>query len=114
MSRIHTPAPLACQPRSFSRVKGLRVCGGKSCRTPIQLVHKGHIALIDVLDLCRTTALDLLRQRALDEGVDVAVEHLLWIAALCAGAQILDQLVGLQNIGTDLVAPADLGFCSGR
>src|SRR5262249_19025649 len=27
---------------------------------------------------------------------------------------ILDQLVGLQNIGTDLVTPADLGFCSGR
>src|SRR5215471_1808035 len=71
-------------------------------------------ALIDVLDLCRATALDLLRQCALDERVDVAVEHLLRVAALRPRAQILYQLVGLQNIGTDLVAPADLGFGSGR
>src|SRR5215831_4240154 len=70
--------------------------------------------LIDILDLSRVTALYLLCQRALDERVDVAVEHLLRVAALRPRAQILHQLVGLQNIGTDLVAPADLGFGGGR
>ena len=34
------------------------------------------------------------------------------VGGLDAGAQVLDHLVGLQDIGTDLVAPADIGFSS--
>ena len=53
-------------------------------------------------------ALDALRQRALDERIDLAVEHGRRVGALRAGAQILHQLIGLQHVGADLVAPADL------
>jgi hypothetical protein len=42
--------------------------------------------------------------------VEVAVEHRAGIAGLDAGAQVLHHLVGLQHIGADLVAPADVGL----
>ena len=45
-----------------------------------------------------------------EEAVDVAVEHRAGVAGFDAGAQILDHLVGLQDVGADLVAPADIGL----
>src|SRR5690606_10546430 len=38
------------------------------------------------------------------------VEHVGGAGALDAGAQILDQLIGLEHVGADLVAPADVGL----
>ena len=55
-------------------------------------------------------AVDALRQRGFHELVEVAVEHVGRAGALDAGAQILHQLVGLQHVGADLVAPADVGL----
>jgi cytoskeletal protein CcmA (bactofilin family) len=51
-----------------------------------------------------------LGQRRLHELVQIAVQHPLRVGAFMAGAQVLDQLVGLQNVGADLVAPADIGL----
>src|SRR5690606_28688394 len=48
-------------------------------------------------------------EAALDEFVQVAVEHLLRIAALDAGAQILDPAL-VEHVVADLAAPADVGL----
>src|SRR5665647_320006 len=44
----------------------------------------------------------------LDETVDVAVEHAAGVAHLVLGAQVLDHLVGVQDVRAHLVAPARL------
>ena len=49
-------------------------------------------------------------QFALDEGVDVAVHDALDIAGLHAGAEVFDHLIGLEDVGTDLVAPSDVSL----
>ena len=55
-------------------------------------------------------AADALGQRRLHERHQVAVSTSLRAGALDAGAQVLHQLVGLQHVGADLVAPADVGL----
>ena len=59
-------------------------------------------------------AADCLRQRRGHEGIEIAVQHILRRAAFHAGAQILHQLIGLQHIRADLVAPADIGFLADK
>ncbi len=54
--------------------------------------------------------LDLRRQRRFQEHVDVAVEHGPGVRGLDLGAQVLDHLIGLQDVRPDLPAPADFGF----
>src|SRR5450759_2390036 len=44
----------------------------------------------------------------LDETVDVTVEHGAGVADLVLGAQVLDHLVGVQDVRAHLVAPACL------
>ena len=48
-------------------------------------------------------------QFGLDESVQVTVEHRLHVSGLFVGAQILDQLIGRQDIGPDLIAPGVVG-----
>ena len=43
-----------------------------------------------------------------DEAVDIAVEHGVGAADLVAGAQVLDHLVGVEDVGAHLVAPGRL------
>ena len=45
-----------------------------------------------------------------EKSVEIAVEHRTGIRGLDPGAQIFDHLIGLQDVGTDLVAPADIGL----
>ena len=54
----------------------------------------------------RVRPLDPGRQGRRHELVEVAVEHRLGVRRLHVGAQVLDHLVGLQDVGADLVAPA--------
>ena len=71
----------------------------------------GVLALVDVPDILdRAAALHPLGQACRHELVEVAVEHRRGAGALDAGAQILHQLIGLQHVGADLVAPADIGL----
>ena len=65
---------------------------------------------IQVRDRLPCPTLDALRQRRLHELVEVAIEHVGRAGALDPRAQILHQLVGLKDVGADLVTPADLGF----
>src|SRR4051794_41258950 len=65
--------------------------------------------LLDILHLA-PTPLDPLRQRRLHERVELPVEHVGGARRLDAGAQVLDELVGLEDVGADLVAPADVGL----
>jgi murein DD-endopeptidase MepM/ murein hydrolase activator NlpD len=65
---------------------------------------------IHVLDRDRLRSERLLRQRRLHELVEVAVEHRPGVRGRHAGAQVLHHLVGLQHVGADLVAPADVGL----
>src|SRR5262245_7913422 len=53
--------------------------------------------------------LNALLQARLDEIVEVAVQHRLGIAALDVGAQVLDARL-VEDVGADLVAPADVGL----
>src|SRR3954453_22603654 len=55
-------------------------------------------------------ALDPLRQGGGEKAVDVAIEHRAGIAGFDPRPQILHHLIGLQHVGTDLVAPADIGL----
>src|SRR5688500_3427774 len=66
-------------------------------------------ALVDIFHFDLLAA-DALRQRRGHEAVEIAVEHVGGRGGGDAGAQILDQLVGLQDVGADLVAPADVGL----
>src|SRR3990170_3373827 len=68
--------------------------------------------LFDILDL-DPLAGDALRQSRGHEPVEIAVEHVERRGRGHAGAQILDQLVGLKDIAADLVAPADVGLRRG-
>src|SRR5690348_17382175 len=47
-------------------------------------------------------ALDALRERGLEEAVEIAIEHLVALAGLHARAQVLHDLVGLQHVAADL------------
>src|SRR5262249_22185686 len=49
-----------------------------------------------------------LHQIALDEHVDVAVEHAIDVADLFLGAVILHHLVGVQDVAADLAAEVDV------
>src|SRR5499427_1922111 len=53
--------------------------------------------------------LQALLQAGLDESIEVAVEHLLRVADLEVGAQILDAAL-VEHVAADLVAPADVGL----
>src|SRR5262245_16613772 len=57
----------------------------------------------------RVRDLQALLQAGLDEGVEVAVQHLLRVADLDVGAQILDATL-VEHVRADLVAPADVGL----
>src|SRR5579862_4888107 len=55
-------------------------------------------------------AADRLGKRGRHEGIQIAVQHGLRCTALDTRAQILDELIGLQHIGSNLVTPADVGL----
>ena len=63
-----------------------------------------HIFDLDLL------AGDALRQSGGHEAVEVAVEHVGRRGGGDAGPQVLHQLIGLEHVGADLVAPADVGL----
>jgi hypothetical protein len=48
---------------------------------------------------------DLAAQLGFDERIDVAIHHILDVAAFLAGAEVQHFLIGLEDIGADLVAP---------
>src|SRR3954462_2818636 len=66
-------------------------------------------ALFDILDLNRF-ARNALRQSRGHESVEVTVEHITGAGRGHACPQVLHQLIGLENVGADLVAPADVGL----
>src|SRR5690242_900540 len=66
--------------------------------------------LVDVVNLGWSAAMDALRKRGGHEFIEVAIEHGRGIGAGSAAAQVLHQLIGLQNVGPDLVPPADIGL----
>ena len=49
-------------------------------------------------------------EHAFDEGVEGAIHDGLDIAGFDAGAEVFDHLVGLEDVGADLAAPADFSF----
>ena len=78
--------------------------------TPHLFVLRPRPDAVDILDLLRGFAERLLGQRRRHEFVEVAVKHAAGVGGGDAGAQILHHLVGLQHVGADLVAPADVGL----
>ena len=46
----------------------------------------------------------------MNERIKLTVHDGLHISGFRAGAQILDQLVGLKDVGTDLITPGDFAF----
>ena len=60
--------------------------------------------------LSRLPAGELPAEVGVDEAVEVAVEHGAGVADLVAGPQVLDELVGLEDVGADLAAEADLAL----
>src|SRR5690242_1842803 len=67
-------------------------------------------SLLNVFDVIGLGAERLLRQRSLHEVIEIAVEHRACIRGRDAGTQVLDHLIGLQDVRADLVAPADIGL----
>src|ERR1700712_3502960 len=65
------------------------------------------VIVLNVLNLI--SALDALFETGFDERIEIAVEHLLRRAHFEVGAQVLDAAL-VQNVGADLVAPADIGL----
>src|SRR5262249_53288572 len=58
----------------------------------------------------RVGALDALRQGRGEKSVDITVEHRAGVPRLHPRPQVFHHLIGLQHIGADLVAPADIGL----
>src|SRR5512138_2976317 len=56
------------------------------------------------------TAVEPRGERSLEEVVEVAVENALGVALLHGRSEVLHHLVRLQDVGSDLVAPADVGL----
>ncbi len=52
----------------------------------------------------------LAAQFRLDEHVDIAVHDFLHIAGFRTGAVIFHHLIGLKNVGANLISPRDLTF----
>src|SRR6266508_217454 len=52
----------------------------------------------------------LLHQVGLDEAVEIAVEHAVHVADLELRAVVLDHLIGLQHVASDLVAEGDVAL----
>ena len=50
----------------------------------------------------------ILRQRRRHEPVEIAIEHPCGIRGFNIGAQVFHHLIGLQNVGSDLIAPAGI------
>src|SRR5690349_5436667 len=67
-------------------------------------------SLLNVFDVIGLGAESLLRQRRLHEVVEITIEHRARVRGRNAGAQILDHLIGLQDVRADLVPPADVGL----
>ena len=65
-------------------------------------------------DLFARFAANFLRQRGGHEGIQIAIQHILGRAAFHASAQILHQLIRLQDIGPDLMTPADVRFLADK
>src|SRR6478752_7608388 len=68
--------------------------------------------LIHVFDGTGRGAKGFLRQRSRHEFIEVAVEHARGVRRLHPGTEVLHHLVGLQDVGPDLMAPADIGLSS--
>src|SRR5687768_12793410 len=66
-------------------------------------------SLVDILDLDSLPGHSLGQGRG-HEAVEFAVEHVRWRRRRYPGAQILHQLVRLQHVAADLMAPADVGL----
>ncbi|MFT7173967.1 MAG: hypothetical protein ACI9NQ_002196 [Paracoccaceae bacterium] len=49
-------------------------------------------------------------EHGLNEGVDGSVHDVMDVAGFFAGPEVFDHLVGLEDVGTDLAAPADFTF----
>src|SRR3982750_2667164 len=87
-------------------------CGSLGCARHEAIAVKAQSAaphLLHIFDLDRLAG-HALRQSRGHEAVEIAVEHVAWSRRRHSGAQILDQLVRLQDVGADLVAPADVGL----
>src|SRR5437763_16228285 len=62
------------------------------------------VVLLHILDLYRFSRHPL-RQRGGHEPVEIAVEHISGAGRGHTGAQVFDQLVGLEHVGADLMPP---------
>src|SRR6266542_5667 len=80
-----------------------------SITPPLPLPIKGRGKLLDILDLDGFAG-HALRQSRGHEPVQIAVEHVARGGRGDSGAQVFDQLVGLQHVGPDLVPPTDVGL----
>jgi hypothetical protein len=108
--RARTPAD---RPRGNSREVSGRSASGSACRRPstravprrARRAKRYRIRLLDILHLDRLAG-HALRQRRGDEGLDLAVEHVARRGRGDAGPEVLDQLVRLEDVAPDLVAPS--------
>lgn len=84
---------------------------GRETRSPRLVVSDAAVVNCDLHDASGLGALvRVLQEVGLDEVVDLSVEHALDVAGFVIGAQVFDQLIGLQHVGSDLVAPRDVGL----
>ena len=70
-------------------------------------------SLVEIFYDLTGATLDARCQRGRHELIKVTVKDALRISAFHARPQIFYQLIGLQDIGADLMTPADIGFCVG-
>src|SRR4029079_7274814 len=91
-----------------------RPAGGNSvlascCLQPSSAKAAKTASLVDIFNF-NALAGDALGHSRSHEPVEVAVEHIRWSGRGDAGPEVLHQLVRLEDVGTDLVAPADVGL----
>src|SRR5476651_832724 len=69
------------------------------------------VRLLHIFHLLWAAAEDAAGKLRFHEFVDLAIKHPVWARRGDAGAEILHQLIGLQDVRAYLVTPADVGLC---
>src|SRR5437868_618041 len=102
---LSRPAPSS---RAIAATRTIRLPATPACvRGP---KARSCACLFEIVDLFLGLAADCLRQRGSHEGIEVPIENIIGGPAFDAGPQVLHELIGLQDVGADLVAPADVGL----
>src|SRR5690606_27153986 len=102
------PGQIACANKKRKQESSTRRRGVAELRRAGRIALRGSASLRLRVGVSGRGGAGGLLQVFLDEGVDLAVEDGVGVADLLAGAVVLHQAVGMEDVGADLAAEGDV------